>query len=120
MNNLQDNLEFASFVTGLIGLITLIVFFIMSKNISSIRKTLEGMNTDKPIGYANAFNMGELREFQGKKQEALDCYMESLFLLNKFIKNSVTNGIDITKENENGKKIKSKIIELGGTVPEIK
>lgn len=117
----SSDAQLFSLLSGIIGLITLIVFFMMSSNISKIRTLLENLNTNKPTtSYVTPFNMGELREFQGKKQEALDCYMESYFLVNKFIKKGNVEGLDMSKDIKNKELIKSKIVELGGTIPEIK
>lgn len=57
-------MEIIPVISGLISLITLIVFFIMSSNISAIRKTLESIKQkDDSMNFARPFNTGRLREY---------------------------------------------------------
>jgi|GEM_PF-4729300 len=113
------------FLAGILSIIILIIFFVTAININKIKKILEESNK-KTSGYAEAYNIGELREFQGKKQEALDSYMESYFFVNRFIKKvqseniNIKYPIDISKDIKNKDSIKVRILALGGVIPEIK
>lgn len=100
-------------ISALISLITLIVFFVMASNIGQINKKLDTKTAERD--YIVAFNKGELKEYLGKKEEAMDCYMESYFLFSKFVKkNPNVTGIDKRREE-----ITNKIKSIGGTVKEV-
>ena len=109
-------MEIFGIISGIISFITLIVFFVMSGNVGAIRRTVENLKQkEEPIiNYAAPFNLGELKEYQGKNQEALDCYMEAYFFLNKYIKKNPTD----VNYKQNKDKIAAKIVSLGGTVKE--
>jgi len=109
-------MEIVAFISGLISFITLIVFFVMSGNVAQIKRLLESSKQkEEPINYATPFNLGDLKEYQGKKQEALDCYMEAYFNLNKYAKKNPTD--QNCKKHKDA--ITAKIIALGGTVKEL-
>lgn len=110
----------AMFISGLIGLISLIAFIFIAININKIKIMLENKEQEKKsTNYANPFNMGELREFQGKKQEALECYLEAYFNFRKLEKSCIEKGLKMENGTNHKEKIKAKIIELGGTIKEI-
>lgn len=105
----MENLGFAILFFGAIGLITLITFFIMSSNVTKIKKLIEHKETN--INYSKSYEIGELKEFQGKKAEALDSYKEALFYVNKFI----SKNPGCTTELKNKKTIEDKISTLSGS-----
>lgn len=105
--------------SGILNLIMVIVFLVMAGNISSIKKMLQaslsGSSNDPSTLYINPYKRGALKEFQGKKAEALDCYMEALFYIKRF--NPTLKAAKDAKETHL-KDIKAKIEKVGGTVPE--
>jgi hypothetical protein len=108
--------EFVSTVEGiltfLIGLnvATAVSVFVIAYRIGIIKSTLTQKGTEND--YQSIYAKGELREFQGKKSDAIDCYMEALFLVNKTIAANPTQ-----KEIKNKETIRARIISLGGNVP---
>ncbi|MFY7944098.1 MAG: hypothetical protein ACOVNZ_05930 [Crocinitomicaceae bacterium] len=61
--------------------------------------------------YVDAFWDGEIRELQGKKQEALDYYIESQYLFKKYIQSQNPN----SDQQKHKDQIDSKIRSLGGS-----
>jgi hypothetical protein len=106
-----SNIEGALFFSVTLNLIVTIVFLFMASNISKIKKLIEHKETN--INYSQCFTIGELKEFQGKKEEALDAYMEALFYVNRFLAKNPTQ-----QELKNKETIKGKIIALGGKAPD--
>lgn len=118
----MENMAFLLALPAIIGFITLIVFFVMSANIGAIKNRLETMDAmlrakmpNSSLNYIVAFDKGELKEYLGKKQEALECYMEAYYLIHKFIKKNPT----ATDNKAHKELIENKIKSLGGTVKEI-
>ena len=105
-------MEAMTFISALISLITLIVFFVMASNIGSIKNILQ---QEENKNYTSVYNAGELKEYVGKDQEALDLYMESYFLVSKLIKNNPKDPV----VQKNKDLIVAKIKLLGGQVKEI-
>ncbi len=109
-------MEIIAFLSGVISLITLIVFFIMSSNVSKIKKIVEGLkHKEQRNNFGKPYKLGQLKEFQGKKQDALDCYMEAFFYLNDYIKKNPTDEMNL----ENKQLILSKIEALGGSINDL-
>lgn len=102
-------MEGAIIISGIISIISLIVFFIMSKNVAEIRKNLEAIGGNS---YASAYQKGELKEFQGKKDEALDYYNEAYFIILRLIR--IQKNLAVYSKNK--EKIEKKIVMLGGTI----
>lgn len=75
-------MENYAIISGIISLVTLIVFFVMASNISAIR-TILAKGVVENEKYIQAYNAGELKEFQGKKHEALDSYKEAQWYISK-------------------------------------
>ena len=115
----NDTLEIAAFISGIINIVMLIVFCVMASNVSAIKKILEAQRV-KNLNWSNAFNNGALKEYQGKNQEALDCYMEAYYRISKVIPTDANDGgVTLRSWERNKDAIKSKITTLGGTVKEI-
>lgn len=102
--------------TGIIGLIMLFIFIAMADNIGKIKKMLIIMGEDNSMNYSKIFRKGELKEYQGKQSEALDCYNEAFYYINKY---KPVNKKDKEITEIKIMKIRDKILSLGGTVKEI-
>lgn len=111
-------MEDAAIISALISLVMLIVFFVMAANIGRIKNILISQTESGSSGnvaYVEAFNRGEIKEYQGKTQEAIDCYMEAYFLFHKYSKkNPKISGLEKHREM-----IQVKIKALGGTIKAI-
>jgi hypothetical protein len=108
-------------ISSLVGIITLIVFFDMAYKIGTIRDTLKMLDAkisdNNKIDWRSAYNQGERKEYLGKKDVALECYMDAYFLLHHFI---ILNPDDEDEDYRSNKKlIEEKIKSLGGTVKEL-
>lgn len=100
-------MEGMTIISAIISLVTLIVFFMMASNISRIRTLIELNSSNGQVTYQSLFTKGELNEFKGKSNEALDCYMEAFFIFDR-IKNKTSQDL------KNETLIKAKIASLGG------
>lgn len=109
MNN-SPTFELYLFLSIFIPFIGLIVLFVVASRSGAIRKTLDEikyMNADS--NYVRIFELGEIKEHQGKTQEALDFYVEAYYRLSKLkYKGSA--------EENNAETMRSKISSLGGTL----
>lgn len=81
----------------------------MAVNVSRIKAVVELQNEGGTLRYHSVLTKGEIKEFQGKSAEALDCYMEAYFLLSR-----IKSKIIIDFDNEI--LLKEKIISLGGKI----
>lgn len=100
-----DDTTFA--LTFLLQLILLIVFLRMAWNIGKIRKHFVRDNYEALLQQANKF------EFKGKKDEAIDVYMDCIYLAKE------------SKSEMNADEMKNRIIKslqaiqnLGGKIPD--
>lgn len=100
-------METAAIIGGALGFVMLIVFFITASNVGSI-KTLVEKNAEKKTHYSEYYDLGELREFQKKKQEAIEAYTAALFFVSRHIDG---NPKDLAAL-KNKEKIKEKIALL--------
>jgi len=103
-------------LTGIIGLILLIVWLVMADNIGTIKKTLQAIRVDNSMNYSKVYRRGELKEYQGKDQEALDCYLEAFYFASKTY---VQGKKERRMKEEDLAKIRGKIIALGGNIKEV-
>lgn len=103
-------------LTGLIGLVLLIVFLVMADNLGKIKRTLDLMRAENRVNYIKIFNKGELKEYQGKNAEALDCYLEAYYYISKYNPKGKT---EKRQRETHWEQVRGKIIALGGTIKEI-
>ena len=102
-------------ISAIIGIIFLIVFLVMADNLGKLKRSVDVILKNTSDNYAKAFNQGEIKELQGKKQEALDCYIEAVYLIKK--------PAQLTKEQKKAREqhlsdIESKISRLKGSSKE--
>jgi len=96
----------------LISLLLIILFIFMVVDISAIKKQVLVISSQMKRGYADAFWEGEIKELQGKKQEALDLFIESLYWFNKHNQSENLHPDQLSHKQ----KIEDKIRSLGGKV----
>lgn len=109
----MEDLQTSMIIISLANIVMLIVFCVMAANVNAIKVMLRRKET--LIKYIDVFNAGELKEYQEKKVEALDCYTEAYFLISKYTKANPQTP-DASKHKE---MISAKIKLLGGVVREI-
>lgn len=107
----MKNFELLSLILGIFAIVSIIAFWQIAINVSKILKHLN-KTTSPESPYANSFNAGEIKELQGKKQEALDCYIEAGYLISKMIKKLPENNSLL----EHKKMIDDKIVSLSGKI----
>jgi hypothetical protein len=94
----------------ILNIIVAIVIFVIAARLGDIKRMFSEHRWENQHTYVSLYHNGELKEFQGKKSEAIDCYMEALFILNKRPnKNAADNNNILT--------LKGKINSLGGNTP---
>ncbi|CAN5147956.1 hypothetical protein BH09BAC5_BH09BAC5_19030 [soil metagenome] len=111
----METMQTITGISAFVSLLTLIIFFTMAANISRIKKLIEFNQPKQNLKYIDIYNEGELKEYLGKNQEALDCFSEAYFLISKIMKSN-PNTHEGTKHKE---MIVSKIKSLGGSIKEI-
>lgn len=107
----MNKIELMSLIVGVFEIASVIAFWQIAVNVSKILKQINKASLQDTL-YFNSFNTGEIRELQGKKQEALDCYIESGYFISKMIKKFPNNNSLL----EHKKMIDDKIASLGSKV----
>jgi hypothetical protein len=111
MNAIRDGMQIYFVASVILNLVFLVVFFVLASNIGSIKRLLQGQQTGAK--YIDAFTLGELQEFKGNKEKALDHYMDSYFFITRFKPQFKNQQIDKEKHLS---QITAKIISLGGVI----
>lgn len=102
----RELLEMASFIQGIVSVVMIIVFFVMSSNVSKIKKKLGGSTDPKALE-----EEAQLQLFCGNTDKAVELYhLAAHYLVKK-------EGFEYTKKVL---KISNKISNIGGVVsPEL-
>lgn len=118
------------YISGIIGVITLIVFFVMAANLGAIKKALipgKGQFPNKP-GFPpreifrprTIVYLANREEWKGNKEKAIDHWFNLLYDLRDPKINSAALKLPGFKNNkESIEFVEKKIEDLGGKIPEI-
>jgi hypothetical protein len=98
----------------IISLTILIVFCVMSYNISSLKRLIESVIAGEVGNHRNCIKEAELLLFQGKKDLAADKYLEALFYFRKI---KPEGKYEKEKAEITRQKIEKAILDLNREIP---